>query len=48
MARIGLCGIPEERVVPRDLRGIAGPDLQQGDPDSPAGPSGQFATVTSR
>jgi membrane glycosyltransferase len=43
MARIGLCGIPEERVAPRDLRRFTDPDLQQGDPDSPAGPSGRFA-----
>ena len=43
MARVGLCGIPEERVVPRDLRAFTDPDIRQGDPDSPAGPSGQFA-----
>jgi membrane glycosyltransferase len=43
MARAGLCGIPEERVVPRDLRAFTDPDIRQGDPDSPAGPSGQFA-----
>ncbi len=47
MARMGLCGIPEERVVPRDLRGFTDPDIQQGDPDSPAGPSGQFAPAMS-
>ena len=40
---LGLCGIPEERVVPRDLRAFTDPDIRQGDPDSPAGPSGQFA-----
>jgi hypothetical protein len=47
MARLGLCGIPEERIVPRELRAFAGPDLSQGDPDSPAGPAGQFAAVPS-
>ena len=47
MARIGLCGIPEERIVPRDLRGFTDPDIQQGDPDSPAGSSRRFAPAMS-
>lgn len=47
MARLGLCGIPEERAVPRELRAFTSPDLWPGDPDSPAGQSGRLAAVPS-
>ncbi len=47
MARIGLCGIPEEQRVPRDLRTFTDPDTRRGDPDSPAGTTGQLAAAAS-
>ncbi len=47
MARIGLCSIPEELEMPRDLNRLGGPDRMLGGPDLPAGPSGQLSPVPS-
>ncbi len=45
--RIGLCAIPEELNLPRDLQRLSAPDLERDGPDMPAGPAEQLAPVPS-